>query len=80
MDYFKGNKYQSIHENVPYIASEIFNILFKPKTLDKIISEYVSVHKINKNSNIEKNIKLALIFLYSVGKVDYNNIIITRVD
>ncbi|KZL91703.1 hypothetical protein [Clostridium magnum] len=80
MDYFKMNKYQSIHENVPYIACEIYKILFKPKVLDELIDEYYKLNKLKKNSNIENNIKLAIIFLYSVGKVDYNGNIIRRVE
>lgn len=79
MNYFKMNKYQSIHENVPYIAAEIYKILFKSKAIDELVNEYYKLNKLRKNLNVENNIKLAIIFLYSIGKVDYNGNIIKRV-
>ena len=80
MNYFRMNKYQSIHENVPYIASEIYKILFKSKALEELVNEYYRINKLRKSLNVENNIKLAIIFLYSIGKVDYNGNIIKRVE
>lgn len=80
MDYFRINKYQSIHENIPYIASQVYSILLKPKRFSNILDEYTNTHKISKGINIEKNIKMAIIFLYSIGKVEYDGDIIKRVE
>ncbi|MGN2338371.1 hypothetical protein ACTFIN_09650 [Clostridium cagae] len=80
MDYFKGNKYQSIHENIPYIASKVYNILFKAKKFENILDDYINIHKMSKSINIERNVKMAITFLYSIGKVDYDGNIIKRVE
>ena len=70
MDCFRINKYSSIDDNILYIANNLMKIMTGSyKRLEKIIEGYKRNFAVDLGLNMETNIYLALIFLYSIGKI-----------
>lgn len=73
MDYFKINKYSLIDENIIFISSNIMGILSDgAKSFGKIMNEYQKKYALDMSLNLEMNIYLSMLFLYEIGKINFD--------
>ncbi|MEX3746523.1 ABC-three component system middle component 6 [Lysinibacillus xylanilyticus] len=81
MRYFQINKYQTIEEHILFDAKILYSLLDekKAKHLDQIFNEFSEVRQIDLSVNIERVLFLALTFLFSIGKISYQNNMIKKV-
>lgn len=71
MDYFMVNKYSSIDDNVLYIANNLISIMSgSDKKFGKIVEKYQKQYSQELSLNMETSIYLAMLFLYSIGKIE----------
>ena len=74
MDYFKVNKYSSVEENILYISNNIIELLKgSEKEFGKLVELYEKNYFPEINVNIETSIYLAMLFLFSIGKIEVEN-------
>lgn len=74
MDYFKVNKYSSVKENILYISNNIIELLKgSEKEFGKLVELYEKNFSPEINVNIETSIYLAMLFLFSIGKIEIEN-------
>jgi hypothetical protein len=71
MDYFKYGKYQTIDENIPYVAMKLYSILDKKMTLDELIEQYSKENKVTISMNLERVFLLSITFLFSIEKIKF---------
>lgn len=70
MDYFRINKYSSVDENILYISNNIIELLKeREKEFGKLVEQYEKKYIVNTSVNTETNIYLAMLFLFSIGRV-----------
>lgn len=70
MDYFRINKYSSVDENILYISNNIIELLKeREKEFGKLVEQYEKKCIVNTSVNTETNIYLAMLFLFSIGRV-----------
>ncbi|GEM_PF-1338884 len=73
MDYFRVNKYSSIDENILYISSNIIEILKSgEKSFGKTMDAYQKKYGFDMSVNMELNIYLSMLFLYEIGKINFD--------
>lgn len=73
MDYFKVNKYSLIDENIIFISSNVIEILNSgAKSFGKTMDEYQKKYGTEMSLNMEMNIYLAMLFLYEIGRIDFD--------
>lgn len=73
MDYFRINKYSLIEENIIFISSNIIEILNGgAKSFGKVMDEYQKKYGEGMSLNMEMNIYLAMLFLYEIGKINFD--------
>lgn len=74
MDYFKVNKYSSVEENILYISNNIIELLKgSEKEFGKLVELYEKKFFPEISVNIETSIYLAMLFLFSIGKIEIEN-------
>lgn len=74
MDYFKVNKYSSVEENILYISNNIIELLKgSEKEFGKLVELYEKKFSPEISVNIETSIYLAMLFLFSIGKIEIEN-------
>lgn len=79
MNYFLLNKYQPVEESILYSSKVLYELLQSRKHIDELFDEYSSNHKIPLSVNLERTLYLSLTFLFSIGKIKYDNNLIMRV-
>lgn len=81
MRYFLLNKQNSVEENVLFTAKILYEQLEDTKLhIDQLFLEFVKKQNITLNLNIERILYLALTFLFSIGKINFTDNMIERVD
>lgn len=79
IDFFKFNKYHSINENIPYTAMKLYSLLDKPKHIDVLFNDYIEDTNLSLSLNLERLLYLALTFLFSIGTIENDGVLIRRV-
>ncbi|MHC1683151.1 MAG: ABC-three component system middle component 6 [Clostridiaceae bacterium] len=79
IDCFSINKYQSVDENIPYIAMNLYKLMERPISIDKLFEKYSKMNQIDLSLNFERLLFLALTFLFSVGLLDLSDNLVRRV-
>lgn len=73
VNYFMLSKYRSVEENILFTAKVLYELLGdKRKHIDQLFLEYSQKQGITINLNIERILYLSLTFLYSLGRVTFN--------
>ncbi|ATP92686.1 hypothetical protein CSE15_01305 [Bacillus altitudinis] len=80
MNHFLLNKFNAIEENVLYSSKVLYELLEKEKHIDQLFLDYANSQDIIINLNIERILYLSLTFLYSLGKVSFNQNMISRIE
>ena len=79
MDNFKLSKYQTIHDNIPYMAQIAYKLIDSEISIDELLQKYEVHTDLKLSINLEKIIYLALMFLYAIGKIQITNGLIKKV-
>ncbi|WP_222666467.1 hypothetical protein [Clostridium botulinum] len=79
IDCFKINKYQSVDENILYIAMHLYKLLNKAEHIDILFDKYSKEKNIELSVNLERLLYLALTFLYSIGMIGAKGNLIRRI-
>ncbi|MEG0669148.1 MAG: hypothetical protein RR898_08790 [Clostridium sp.] len=79
MDCFNINKYQSVDENVLYIAMKLYKLIERPISVDKLFEKYCKNNNMELSVNLERLLFLSMTFLYSIELVELNESLVRRV-
>ena len=79
IDCFKINKYQSVDENILYIAMQLYKLLSKAEHIDTLFDKYSKERNIELSVNLERLLYLALTFLYMIGMIETKDNLIRRI-
>lgn len=80
MNYFLLTKYRSVEENILFTAKILYELLGDEKRhVDQLYLDFASKQNITINLNIERILYLSLTFLFSLGKITFNENMIERV-
>ncbi|WP_100399881.1 ABC-three component system middle component 6 [Bacillus sp. FJAT-44742] len=80
MNYFLLTKYHSVEENVLFTSKILYELLEHEKHIDQLFLDFANKRNIKININIERILYLSLTFLFSLGKVKFNDHMIKRID
>ncbi|MGG0460275.1 hypothetical protein [Priestia aryabhattai] len=80
MNHFLLTKYNAVEENVLYSSKILYELLEKEKHIDQLFLDYADSQDLIINLNIERILYLSLTFLYSLGKVSFNQNMISRTE
>jgi len=81
MNYFLLSKYRSVEENVLFTAKVLYELIdTKSKHVDQLFLEFSDKQGITINLNIERILYLALTFLFSLGKIVFNENMIRKIE
>ncbi len=80
MNHFLLTKYNAVEENILYSSKILYELLEKEKHIDQLFLDYAKSQVIIINLNIERILYLSLTFLYSLGKVSFNQNMISRTE
>ncbi|MBU8567674.1 hypothetical protein KM914_14755 [Virgibacillus pantothenticus] len=81
MNYFLLTKYRSVEENVLFTAKVLYELIdTKSKHVDQLFLEFSDKQGITINLNIERILYLALTFLFSLGKIVFNENMIRKIE
>lgn len=80
MNHFLLTKFNAVEENVLYSSKVLFELLEKEKHIDQLFLDYAKSQDLIINLNIERILYLSLTFLYSLGKVSFNQNMISRTE
>ena len=79
IDCFSINKYQSVDENIPYIAMKLYKLIERPISVDKLFEKYSDISEIELSLNLERLLFLAMTFLFSIGLTEVSNNLVRRI-
>lgn len=79
IDCFSINKYQSVDENIPYIAMKLYKLVERPISVDKLFEKYSRINQIELSLNLERLLFLAMTFLFSIGLTDLRDNLVRRI-
>lgn len=79
IDCFSINKYQSVDENIPYIAMKLYKLIERPISVDKLFEKYSNINEIELSLNLERLLFLAMTFLFSMGLTDLSDNLVRRI-
>ncbi|PFB99563.1 hypothetical protein CN282_18385 [Bacillus thuringiensis] len=81
MKYFLLNKQSTVEENVLFTAKILYEQIGDSKLhIDELFLEFIKKQDITLNLNIERVLYLALTFLFTIGKIKFNDNMIERVE
>ncbi|PEX36580.1 hypothetical protein CN455_22140 [Bacillus cereus] len=81
MKYFLLNKQSTVEENVMFTAKILYEQIGDSKLhIDELFLEFIKKQDITLNLNIERVLYLALTFLFTIGKIKFNDNMIERVE
>ncbi|PDY80147.1 hypothetical protein COK08_28450 [Bacillus cereus] len=81
MRYFLLNKQSTVEENVLFTAKILYEQIGDSKLhIDELFLEFIKKQDITLNLNIERVLYLALTFLFTIGKIKFNDNMIERVE
>ncbi|GAB6629240.1 ABC-three component system middle component 6 [Bacillus cereus group sp. Bce033] len=81
MKYFLLNKQSTVEENVLFTAKILYEEIGNSKLhIDELFLKFVKKQEITLNLNIERILYLALTFLFTIGKIKFNDNMIERIE
>ncbi|MBY0597013.1 hypothetical protein CN467_25315 [Bacillus cereus] len=81
MRYFLLNKQSTVEENVLFTAKILYEQIGDSKLhIDELFLEFIKKQDITLNLNIERVLYLALTFLFTIGKIKFNDNMIERIE